>query len=51
MLEELRSRELASTTQFNHFGNVLNHINDLHLLVELQTFLGVITETDGFANV
>ena len=51
MLEELRGRQLTSTSQFDDFGNVLNHIDDLHLFVELQSFLRVITETDGFTNI
>ena len=34
VLQELRCRKLASATQFDNFGNVLNHIDDLHLLVE-----------------
>ena len=51
MLEELRGSQLSATTQLDDFGNVLNHIDDLHLLIELQAFLRIITETDGLANV
>ena len=51
MLQELRSRQLLSIPQFDHFGYILHDINHLHLFVELETVLRVIAETDSFAHI
>ena len=51
MLQELRSRQFLSITQFDYFGYILHDINDLHLFVKLETVLRVIAETDSFANI
>ena len=51
MLEELRGGEPTAVTQLDNFGNVLHHVDDLHLLVELKPILRVVAETDGLADV
>ena len=32
--------------QFDDFGNILHHVDDLHLLVKLQAVLRIVSETD-----
>ena len=51
MLQELRSRQLLSIPQFDHFGYILHDINHLHLFVKLETVLRVVAETDSFAHI
>ena len=37
--QELRSCKTSAVSQLYHLSNILNHIDDLHLLVELQAIL------------
>ena len=51
IIQELGNTHFTSVAQINVFGNVLYHINHLHLFVELQTFLTIIPETNGFSDI
>ena len=51
VLEELRGGEPTAVAQFDNFSDVLHHVDDLHLLVELKPVLRVVAETDGLADV
>ena len=51
MLQELRSSQFLSITQFDYLGNVLNDVNHFHLFVKLKPVLRVIAEADRFADV
>ena len=51
MLQELGSSQFLAITQFYDFGNILHHINDLHLFIKLQAILRVITEAHRLTNI
>ena len=51
VLEELRGGEPLAVAQFDNFSDVLHHVDDLHLLVELKPVLRIVAETDGLADV
>lgn len=50
MLKELGYRQFLAVAQFYDLGNILYHINHLHLFVKLETVLRIITETNRFAR-
>ncbi|OPZ10413.1 MAG: hypothetical protein BWZ06_01908 [Bacteroidetes bacterium ADurb.BinA261] len=51
MLQKLRCGQSVAITQIDHFGNILHHIDHLHLFVKLQTFLTVVSKINSFADV
>ena len=50
MLQELRGREVFATTHVDVFGNVLHHVDDFHLAIELKSILREIAEAYGVAD-
>ena len=51
MVQELRNTQFLTVTQIHVLGYRTHDINHLHLLVELQPLLTVVTETNGLAHV
>ena len=51
ILKELRSREMFASTHIDIFGDILNNVYHLHLVVELQSLLREIAKTHGIANI
>ena len=51
MLQELRSRQALAIAKFDNLRNVRNHVDDLHLLVKLQSLLRIISEPDRLTDI
>ena len=51
MLKELTGCKLLAIAQFNDFGYVLHHINNLELIIKLQAILRIITKAYSFTNI
>ena len=51
MLQELGCSQLLAISQFDDFGNILHHVDDLHLLIKLQAVLRIVSETDCLTDI